>query len=457
MRKLLHLALLASSTLLPASHAFAQEEQSPGADRGSAAPAGAALNAGEAQPAQQAPDTLLGDWAGVRSGLKDAGITLSLGYKGEFAANVSGGERKLATENGQFALTGAFDMDRIAGIKGGTLQATVTYRHGDDLSTRAGLGVLQQVQEVYGRGQTWRLTELFYQQRLADDHVILKVGRFPAGDFNTFDCDFMNLTFCGAPAGNITGNYWYNWPIAQWSGWAKFRTDTLYLKLGANEDNRNNLDNAFFFSRGHPHGVILHAEAGWTPTLGNGKLPALIKAGYWHTSGNDPDVLLDIEHQPIALTGLPALQRSGQYGMYLQGEMQVTGDAKRDPISDTITRNRGLNVFFNLTRNDPKTSTQLDQETVGLYYNAPFASRPKDHMGIAVGRTGYNGRAARALLLAAPGSEKPKAEYVGEIYYAAAVIPGLSVRPNVQYILNPGGYSHVTDVVILGTRFDVAF
>jgi porin len=457
MRNLLTLALLASSALLPAGTALAQEDQAPGASSGPAAPAGTSLNAGEATPAPKAPDTLLGDWGGVRSTLDNAGITLSIGYKGEFATNVSGGARKLATENGQFAFTGALDMDKIAGIKGGTLQGTITYRNGDDLSSRAGLGVLQQVQEVYGRGQTWRLTELFYQQRLANDHVIIKAGRFPAGDFNVFDCDFMNLTFCGAPAGNITGNYWYNWPIAQWSGWVKFRSDNVFLKLGANEDNRNNLDNSFFFSRGHPHGVILHAEAGWTPTFGGGKLPALIKAGYWHTSGNDPDVLLDVNHQPFALTGQGALIRTGQYGMYLQGQIQLTGEAKRDIVSDTFTRVRGLNAFFNLTRGDPKTATQLDQETVGLYYNAPFASRPKDQMGFAVGRTGYNGRAAETLLLETPGSDKPKAEYVGEIFYAAAIIPGLSVRPNVQYIVDPGGFSRATDVVILGTRFDVNF
>lgn len=450
-------ALAAASLLALAAPAIAQQDSNPGADEGRNAPPGAATNAGEAQPASQAPDTLLGDLGGARSRLEDAGVKILLGYKGEFAANVSGGERKDATENGQFALTGTLDAEKLIGLKGGTLQASITFRHGHNLSDRAGLGTLQQVQEVYGRGQTWRLTELWYQQELADGHLILKAGRFPAGDFNTFDCDFMNLTFCGAPAGNLTGYYWYNWPIAQWSGWAKLRSDTAYLKLGANEDNRNNLDNAFFISRSHPHGVIVHAEAGWTPTFGGGNLPALLKAGYWHTSGNDPDVLLDINRNLAAVTGLDPYQRGGQYGFYVQGQAQLTGKASRDPVSDVFTRSRGLNAFFNFTRNDPKTATTLDQETVGLYVNAPFTGRDKDQAGVAVGRTGFNGRAARALLLADPASEKPEAEYVGEVFYAAAVIPGISVRPNVQYIVNPGGYSRVTDVVVLGTRFDVNF
>ncbi len=404
-----------------------------------------------------APDTLLGDWGGLRPKLDDAGIKLSLGYKGEFATNVSGGESKEATETGQFALTGVFDMDKIAGIKGGTLQATITYRHGYDLGAKAGLGVLQQVQEVYGRGQTWRLTELSYQQILADGHVVIKAGRFPAGDFNTFDCEFMNLTFCGALAGNISGYFWYNYPIAQWTGWLKVQNDKAYIKLGVNEDNRNNLDNAFFFSRGGAKGAIFHAEAGWTPTFGGGKLPGHYKAGGWYVTSYDPDVLLGLDGRPSAVTGLAPLQRSGQYGFYLQGQQQLTGSAKRDPISDSMTRTRGLNLFFNFTRADPRTSTLLDQEAIGLYLSAPFKGRDKDQAGIAVGRTHYNQRAAEALLLATPGSEKPNSEYASEVYYAAALFPGVSVRPNVQYVIDPGGYSRATAVVILGTRFDVNF
>jgi porin len=447
---------LGAALVLALVPSIASARQGQGQDQTAASGQPQPIAPPEEKPTSPYADTLFGDWGGIRSGLADNGVTVTLGYKGEFAANVSGGERKAATENGQFALTAAFDTGKI-GLDNGTLQSTITFRHGENLDTHAGLNVLQQVQEVYGRGQTWRLTELFYQQALADGHAIMKVGRFPAGDFNTFDCEFQNLTFCGAPAGNITGYYWFNWPVAQWSGWLKLKTDTLYLKLGANEDNRNNLDNAFFISRGGAEGVIVHAEVGWTPTFGGGKLPALLKAGYWHTSGDDPDVLLDINHMPAPITGQPPLIRSGQYGFYVQGQAQLTGEAKRDPASDSFTRTRGLNIFFNFTHNDAATATTLDQESIGLYYNAPFKARAQDQMGFALGRTGYNERTAEALVLADPLVEKPDAEYVAELYYALALSHGLSVRPNLQYIIDPGGYSRATDVVVIGTRFDVNF
>jgi porin len=449
--------LLAASFLLStAAYAQQSDPQSPQAPQSDSTASGTVGKAGGNQEAPKTPDALFGNWSGLRTRLDDDGIKVSLGYKGEAAGNVSGGQRKDATENGQFALTAAFDTQKIIGLDGGTFQTTITFRQGHDLDQRAGLGTLQQVQEVYGRGQTWRLTELWYQQVLADGAVVLKVGRMPAGEFNTFDCDFQNLTFCGAPAGNITGNYWFNYPIAQWTGWAKFRRGDFYLKLGANEDNRNNLDNAFFFSRGGAQGAILHAEAGWTPGF-EGKLPGRFQAGFWYNTSRDQDALLDINHVPFALSGLPARYVKGQYGMYIQGEQQLTGEGTEDPISGVITRKSGLNAFFNATRNDPATSTTLDQETVGLYLNKPFESRPDDQVGFAVGRTHYNGRAARALILATPGAEKPDSEYAMELYYGFHAIRGVVLRPNVQYIIDPGGYQRATDVVVIGGRFDINF
>ena len=122
-----------------------------------------ATKAADSQSQQQAksPSTLTGEWGGLRTELRDEGIDLTAGYTSEFATNISGGTRKDATETGQFSFGATVDTDKLLGLKGGTLQTTITFRRGHDLDLRAGLGTLQQVQEVYGRGQTWRLTEFW--------------------------------------------------------------------------------------------------------------------------------------------------------------------------------------------------------------------------------------------------------------------------------------------------------
>ena len=111
-----------------------------------------------------------------------------------------------------------FDLDRLLGIPSAQFQVTITERTGRNLSDDAELGTLQQVQEVFGRGQTIRLTQFWYDQKFANGLIDWKVGRMTVGeDFASFSCDFQNLTFCGSDPGNIVGNYIFNWPISQWA------------------------------------------------------------------------------------------------------------------------------------------------------------------------------------------------------------------------------------------------
>ena len=73
------------------------------------------------------------------------------------------------------------------------------------MSDDAGLGTLQQVQEVFGRGQTLRLSQFWYDQKFIDGVVDWKTGRITFGeDFAAFSCDFQNLTLCGAQPADQT-------------------------------------------------------------------------------------------------------------------------------------------------------------------------------------------------------------------------------------------------------------
>jgi porin len=60
-------------------------------------------------------------------------------------------------------------------------------------------------------------------------------------------------------------------------------------------------------------------------------------------------------------------------------------------------------------------------------------------------------------LLATPGVPIPRAEYPLEVYYSYQVQPWFTVRPDFQYIIQPGGFEHVANEVILGVRTDLKF
>ncbi len=143
---------------------------------------------------------LFGDWGGLRSRLHALGVDVTLTALDEAVGNLSGGLQRTVQEAGQAALQAKFDLQKIIGLPGGSFEVTLVQRWGDNLATSAGIPALQLLNEVYGRGNILRLEEFSYKQQIFGDRFELTVGRLAFGDeFFSFSCDFINLTFCGAP------------------------------------------------------------------------------------------------------------------------------------------------------------------------------------------------------------------------------------------------------------------
>lgn len=402
--------------------------------------------------ADEPPATLTGEWGGLRTRLRDAGADVTIGYTSELATNISGGASKDATETGQLTLGVKGDADKLLGIRGGSFQASITYRRGHNLSQTAGLDTLLQVQEVYGRGQTFRITEFSYTQDLGSG-VDVKLGRLPVGgDFSSFACNHMNGAFCGAPIGNIGGDFWYNWPVSQWAARARVRHGNWYAMVGAYEVNPKNLQNDFTIGYFHgATGVLAPFETGVHVRLGDAGLPGHYRVGGWYSSDNVDDVLLGANGRPATLAGTPMLERSGRYGGFLMAEQQLTGRVKEDAVNGPQTV-QGLTSFFTVTQTDRNSARIDNQVTAGLRYLGLLTSRPSDSIQLAFARTHINNRAARREALETPGRPHLGSEYAVEADYGLQLTPWLNVQPNIQYIVNPGGDRADHDVVVLGVK-----
>lgn len=402
---------------------------------------------------------LFGDWNGERTRLTEKGITFDFGYTGEAAHNASGGTRQTTRYADQWSFGSTLDLDKLWGWRGGEFQLVITNRNGRNLSDDAGLGVYQQVQEVYGRGQTWHLTLFALTQTFFNGKLEWRVGRLPVGtDFDSLPCDFQNLTFCGSQPGNIVGDYWINWPVSQWATTVKWNTtDQTYVKLGAYQLNPSYVDNTWARSNGWKlgfpggtTGALLSLEFGWTPTL-NG-LPGHYKLGGWYNNAGGEHLYYDVNNQPIALTGAAPLRESARHGGYVSLQQQVTGEAD----------GKGLSLFFNATMADSSTSAVDRQFALGAMFNGPF-NRSKDRIGVAVGSThGSNEliRHARLYNQLQPDARMPVAdtyELASEVFYDWRPIPSLSLRPNLQYVVNPGGITQNRNAVVLGLKTSMAF
>ncbi|HEY4092939.1 MAG TPA: carbohydrate porin [Luteibacter sp.] len=402
---------------------------------------------------------LFGDWGGERTRLADKGITFDLGYGFEAAHNYSGGDRNLTRYTDQWKLGTAFDLQKLWGWDGAKFTIMVTDRNGRNLGADANIGNNQLIQEVYGRGQTWHLTIFALEQKFFDGRLTWKLGRLPVGeDTNQFTCDFMNLSFCGAQPGNIVGDYWANWPTSQWATVVKFATTSdTWVQLAAYQMNPKYVDDSYSrrngLKPGFPSGTtgaLIPLEFGWKPTV-NG-LPGSYRAGVWYNTSKGDDLYLNADHQPLAEFGGTPLQHSSRQGAWITFMQQVTGEAG----------GKGTTVFLNITAADHATSATNNQIALGMEYKGIF-DRPNDFVGAALAATHANGLSARNQRLLNelnpdnPGIVNTGHETVAEVFYSWSPIPSIAIRPNLQYIKDPGGSKDRDDAFILGLKTSFAF
>jgi porin len=142
---------------------------------------------------------LFGDWFGARSWLEDHGVTPTVTFVMDALGNPSGGKQQGFTQASNLGLDVRLDLDRLFGLTGGSFDVSFSERFGESLSQQD-IGNVFTVQQVLG-GDTYKLVNVSYEQRLLDDRVQFKVGRIGAGD------DFIassTASFCRRPIPSMT-------------------------------------------------------------------------------------------------------------------------------------------------------------------------------------------------------------------------------------------------------------
>jgi carbohydrate-selective porin OprB len=123
---------------------------------------------------------LFSDRYGVRAWLEERGITPTLTLLTDTFGNPTGGQRQGFRAGSNLGLDLNFDLEKLDGPKGGSLQLSVSERFGSNLSA-TDIGNVFSVQAVFG-ADTFRLVNVAYQQKLLDDRIEFRVGRIAAGD-----------------------------------------------------------------------------------------------------------------------------------------------------------------------------------------------------------------------------------------------------------------------------------
>ena len=162
----------------------------------------AALHAGTGSA--QEPSTVAkvqSNLAAVGKDLIDRGIFLRGDYISESATNPIGGVGNGIAYNQQLDFGVDVDLDRLAGLPGSAFHVMFNDRGGSNLSADE-IGNSIAVQELYGAGQNFRLSDIYWDQALAESRVQIKAGRLAPGDDFAKTVDFCQLqsnAICGNP------------------------------------------------------------------------------------------------------------------------------------------------------------------------------------------------------------------------------------------------------------------
>ncbi|ENX06803.1 MULTISPECIES: carbohydrate porin [Acinetobacter] len=393
---------------------------------------------------------LLGDWNGKRTELAQQGIKFEANLLTDTAYLADGGRNEGADPltSAQLWLGTQLDMEKLAGWDGVTVRAVATARQGQSTSVRDLQGDAAQwanVQGTFGRGnQDSRLTELSIEKNYKEQGLSIKAGRLGLGmDFNVMACDFASTAFCAAQMGKWQGNIWMNTPVAQWGARVKQQLNPdVAVQVGVYEFNPDNGNGAkegqgWSLDTDNADGVTIPAEVIWTPkSLVNG-LPGSYRVGGMYNTADD------VANQKDVATGEG---ENRTFAGWLAVEQQLTS---------TGNGRQGLHSFANFTWHDRDTNKVDNSQQLGLKYIGLMDSQPNDILGLAVNRVHVNDRFAEGSL--AKVDYDASAEYNIELNYSYNATKWLMLRPNLQYVINPGSSNQVDNALVLGLTTRVIF
>jgi porin len=408
--------------------------------------------------------TATGTWGGVRDDLEKKGIAVSSNYTTDIGGNPVGGLDQTAVYSGFLSCAVAFDFEKMVSIPGLALTVSNFLASGRDISVP--LGNFFSPQEVYTDGNYY-LGELDLSLSILDNTMVFEAGRIFAGDifavspmFQYYLTSAVNGRMEAVPSNVFFPHYrtaaWgtrftYQ-PNDQWS----VVTGLYNADPNISEPDRHGTD----FSIDTSDGALIASQLTYKHghTKKDNSLPGSATfGGYCETSN-------------YAELSNPSSVWRGNYGLYVmvdqmiykgewpkyEGPAHMRSDArhaeqrKRPYHQQTAfpqDRPVGLSAWC-ATSAAPKDciNTMPYQFAAGFVYQGLPPNRNRDVTAVCF----IMGSFSDAL----PGQSK---EMVLELNHRFQLGPWFYLTPDVQYIINPNGFTERDNALILGFETSVNF
>jgi porin len=419
--------------------------------------------------------TLLGDFWGVRNYLDDSGVEVIANYTNNIAGNPVGGTGAgfTYTDNLSFGLQ--LDFEKLAGWQGLILNVSGLNRAGASLSQDYVRNQFT-VQQVYG-GQTAMFYSLFLRQRLFDNKLSIKIGRFSTGDdfaSSPLYWLYMNNGIDGNPQALPVNTQFSAYPWAVWAARLRYSPSPDWkLQFGAYQVSNRVFDRAYHgldWSIRPGDGVLLISQFGWSPEFF--KKPVTVDSTPADESDNSGKNVVDGKS---AKSVTPHTEMKGLPGHYWLGGYYSPWQFAQFGSSDTATNSygfyahadqmvwqespgsdQGLTLWSACVLSPQQNIAKLPfQANAGIVYKGLIPARDDDYsiLGFVYGKFSKN----YARTVEAAGNGYPQYEIVLEAAYRIQITKFAYFQPDLQWVINPGGTGRVPNALVLGAQMSVTF
>lgn len=417
-------------------------------------------------------DYLLGTWGGKRTALKDAGLDMEAIYFGSLPTNFAGGIREeTAYQQGLLMITD-LDLDKLISWKGAAIHVGGIWVDGEPFSDVA-VGDFNK-SSLLDLPNGLRLWEAYYQQKLLDDRLTIKLGQMAVDrDFivpefynSLSSINFLNQTFFfptlafnlydipGLPTGSHSLP---STPYGSLGALVKWQVSPKVYVQAAVYDGYPDQKNGTGYELSGNEGALIYSEVGYRHNMAEGDtgLPGSYKFGaFYHT-----DEFYDVYDAIGGLFGFTKGTQDphdGNYGAYFLAEQMLTREQdKADPAQ------QGLTGFFRLSGAPADRNLTEFGIDGGFIYKGLIPGRDWDTLALGASYLKMSDdikRAQHAANRVLPGAfVVSDYEAVVELSYKLQVAAWWTLQPSLQYALHPGGSSAIDNAWIFAVQTTVRF
>ena len=388
-------------------------------------------------------ERLTGDWYGGRPNMEDRGVTIDLGLTTIYQHNAHGGVRTYSAHriSGSYDLELTFDFEAMELWNGGVLYAVAEGSWDDGVSDSGYVGDLFGVNGDAGGDRAIDLTELWYEHSFFDGKFRVRLGRIDLG------VDFETNAYANDEVGQFLNNGLVNAanvPMPDIGHGIQFVAtpcEWFYFGAGVADAHADARQTGFRTAYHGPDDFFSIYEFGITPEFETawGMLPGGYRFGLWYDPQPKEMFFNDLGGRRRTLP-----IKTDDVGFYASFDQAVF---REDPEAEGDEQGLGLFCRYAYAHSDVNELEHF--WSVGGQYQGLIPTRDDDILGFGVAQ----GVLSRELRYT---GVDPRRETALEVYYSAQVLPWLTIAPDFQWILRPGGENE-RDAFVAGIRLQLSF